>query len=149
MPKKYGMPMALGEESEKEESYFRGSSYPWTYEVVWYGKADPAGSGGVTGRYKETSGNYTRSLLINSDHSFVQDEVGWLQTASAKGTWSVAQNGEILFSREFLKPSGHPLAADETARAMDPQGSWLLQIEIVADPHLGIPSYHKKQLPWQ
>lgn len=120
-----------------------------TYEVVWYGKADPTDKNGVAGRYKQTSGNYARNLVLNPDHTFAQDEVGWLQTAKAKGTWSVAKNGDILFSREFLKPSGQPLTADETADAMDPQGYWLLQIEIAADPRLGIPSYHKKQLPWQ
>lgn len=120
-----------------------------TYEVVWYGKADPGDKNGVAGRYKQTSGNYARSLVLNSDHTFAQDEVGWLQTASAKGTWSVAHNGDILFSRGFLKPSGQPLAADETAKAIDPQGTWVLQIEIAADPHFGIPSYKKKQLPWQ
>lgn len=121
-----------------------------TYEVVWYGEADPSGSNGVTGRYKETSGKYARSLALNSDHTFAQDEVGWLdKTASATGTWSVGHNGEILFSREFLKPSGQPLATSETAKAMDPQGSWLLQIEIAADPNFGIPSYRKKKLPWR
>ena len=120
-----------------------------TYQVVWYGKTDSVTTDQVAGRYKETDGLRSRTLALNSDHSFDQTVAGWTQTASARGTWSVAGNGDVVFSREFLKPSGQPLAGDETAKAIDPRGSGFLQIEIAADQEPGFLSYQKKQLPWQ
>jgi hypothetical protein len=103
----------------------------------------------VAGRYKETDGLRSRALVLNSDHTFDQTGAGWMQTASARGTWSIAGNRDVVFSTEFLKPSGQPLAGDETAKAMDPRGSGFLQIEIAADQESGFLTYHKKQLPWQ
>ena len=72
-----------------------------------------------------------------------------MQSASARGTWSVARNGDVVFSKEFLKPSGQSLAVGETAKAMDPRGSSFLQVEIAADQDPDILSYRKTQLPWQ
>jgi hypothetical protein len=72
-----------------------------------------------------------------------------MQTASASGTWSIASNGDIVFSREFIKPSGQPLASGETAKSMDPRGSRFLQIEIAANEESTTLTYYKKQLPWQ
>ena len=69
-----------------------------------------------------------------------------MQTSSAKGTWSISGNGAVKFSREFLKPSGQPLAEGETAKAIDPRGSGFLQIEIAADLEPGILRYRKNQL---
>ena len=68
-----------------------------------------------------------------------------MQTASARGTWTVAANGDVVFSREFIKPSGQPLTSGETAKAIDPRGSPFLQIEVAADQEL---TYYKKLLPW-
>jgi hypothetical protein len=84
-----------------------------------------------------------------STHTFDQTVAGFMQTASARGTWSVASKGDVVFSREFIKPSGQPLATGETAKAIDPRGSRFLQIEIAADQELGTLSYCKRQLPWQ
>jgi hypothetical protein len=120
-----------------------------TYQVVGYGRTEPAIAGQVVGGYRETQGTHSRTLVLNLDHTFEQNVAGSTQTASAKGTWNIAGNGDVVFSREFLKPSGQPLANDETAKAMDPRGSGFLQIEIAADPEPGLLSYRKKQLPWQ
>jgi hypothetical protein len=87
-------------------------------------------------------------LLLNPDHTFDQTVAGFVQTASARGTWKVASNGDVVFSREFIKSSGQPLASGETAKAMDP-GSRFLQIEIAADQEPGTLTYYKKQFPWQ
>ena len=87
-------------------------------------------------------------LVLNSDHTFEQTVAGFKQTTSARGTWSVASNGDVVFSSERIKPSGQPLASGETAKSMDPRGSPFLQIEIAADQQLGTLSYYKKQLPW-
>jgi hypothetical protein len=122
---------------------------PRTYQVVWYGRTEPATTDQVVGRYQETEGTHSRTLVLNSDQTFEQTVAGWMQTASAKGTWNVASNGNVMFSREFLKPSGQPLANGETATAMDARGSRFLQIEIAADQKLGVLSYYKEQLPWQ
>jgi hypothetical protein len=116
-----------------------------TYTVVWYDRTDPATTGPLAGRYHETGGTHSRTLILNSDHTFDQTVVGFTQTASARGTWSVASNGDVVFSREFVKPSGQPLASGETAKSMDPRGSGLLQIEVAADQEL---TYYKKLLPW-
>jgi hypothetical protein len=120
-----------------------------TYTVVWYGKTDPAPTDQVAGRYQETEGaKHSRTLVLNSDHTFEQTVAGMMETASATGTWSVASNGQVMFSREFIKPSGQPLVRGETAKAMDPRGSPFLQIEIAADQESGNLTYYKKQLPW-
>jgi hypothetical protein len=84
-------------------------------------------------------------LVLNPDHTFDQTVAGFMQTASARGTWSVVSNGDVVFSREFIKPSGQPLTSLETAKAMDPRGSRFLQIEVAADQDL---TYYKKLLPW-
>ena len=120
-----------------------------TYQVVWYGSTDPARADQVAGRYQETDGTHSRTLVLNPDYTFDQTVAGFMQTASARGTWSVASNGDVVFSREFIKPSGQPLATGETAKAIDPRGSRFLQIEIAADQELGTLSYCKRQLPWQ
>jgi hypothetical protein len=41
----------------------------------------------------------------------------------------IVRNRDVVFSREFLKPSGQPLAGDETAKAIDFRGSGFLQID--------------------
>jgi hypothetical protein len=119
-----------------------------TYTVIWYGRTEPATTDPVAGRYQETGGTHSRTLVLHTDHTFDQTVAGFVQTASARGTWSIASNGDVVFSREFLKPSGQPLASGETAKAMDPRGNRFLQIEIAADQEHGIPTYYKKQLRW-
>jgi hypothetical protein len=118
------------------------------YQVVWYDRSTPATTDQVAGRYQETEGAHSGTLVLNTDHTFEQVVAGSMQTASAKGTWSLASNKDVVFSREFLKPSGQPLADNETAKAIDPRGSEFLQIEI-AGQEPGALSYNKKQLPWQ
>ena len=118
------------------------------YQVVWYGRSDPATTDPLVGRYQETEGTHSRTLVLNPDHTFDQTVAGFMQTASARGTWSVASNGDVVFSREFIKPSGQRLASGETAKSMDPRGSRFLQVEIAANEELGTLTYYKKQLPW-
>jgi hypothetical protein len=120
-----------------------------TYTVVWYGRTDPAATDPLAGRYQESGGTHSRTLVLNPDHTFDQTVAGLMQTASASGTWSIASNGDIVFSREFIKPSGQPLASGETAKSMDPRGSRFLQIEIAANEESRTLTYYKKQLPWQ
>lgn len=115
-----------------------------TYEVVRYDRTDRS-TGDQFGRYAK-GGIHPRTLALNSDHTFEQHEVGWMKIADARGTWGVDHNGGLVLSREFLKPSGQPLAEYETATAMEPPGSPFLQIEI--DDQKYKLSYHKK-LPWQ
>jgi hypothetical protein len=116
-----------------------------TYYVTWYGSTDPARTDQVAGRYQETEGTHSWTLVLNPGHTFDQTVAGFMQTASARGTWSVASNGDVVFSGEFIKPSGQPLASGETAKAIDPRGSGFLQIEVAADQEL---TYYKKLLPW-
>jgi hypothetical protein len=75
-----------------------------TYTVVWYGRTDPATTDPVAGCYQETAGTHSRTLVLNTDHTFDQTVAGFKQTASARGTWSVASNGGVVFSKEFIKP---------------------------------------------
>jgi len=115
-----------------------------THQLVWYGSTDPARADQVAGRYQETDGTHSRTLVLNPDYTFDQT-AGFMQTASARGTWSVASNGDVVFSREFIKPSGQPLTNGETAKAMDPRGSRFLQIEVAANQEL---TYYTKLRPW-
>ncbi len=119
------------------------------YQVVWYVRPTPATTDQAVGQYQETEGTHSRMILVlKPDHNFEQTVAGSIQTTSTKGTWSVATNGNVVFSREFLKPSGQSLANGETAEAIDPRGSRFLQIEIAAQEP-GMLTYYKKQLPWQ
>jgi hypothetical protein len=59
-------------------------------------------------------------------------------------TWSVGQNGDIIFAKAFLKASGEALRSDETASAWAPKGSDL-QIQIAITLNSGVPTFRKKQ----
>jgi hypothetical protein len=65
----------------------------------------------------------------------------------AEGKWITRENGDIVFSREFLKTSGEALRDHETASAWDPRGS-NLQIQIEMASPSGAPTFRKKQFPW-
>jgi hypothetical protein len=65
-------------------------------------------------------------------------------TKQANGSWSVGRNGDIIFSKDFLKASGEALRSDETASAWNPKGS-NLQIQIAMTSRSGVPTFRKKQ----
>jgi hypothetical protein len=120
-----------------------------TYHVVWYSRADRAVADQVAGRYQKTDGSRSTTLVLNPNNTFDEIVAGSTPTVSAKGTWTIASNREVVFSKEFIKPSGQPLASYETARALDPRGTQFLQIVIAADQDHENLSYYKQQLPWQ
>ena len=118
------------------------------YHVLWYGKRDPTANNALPGTYTGDEPGVATSLTLNSDQTFDQT-VSYLNvTAHGKGNWNVAKNGDIIFSKEFLKNSGEALTENETASAMDPRESQSLQIEIAMTSKSGDPTYHKRQLLW-
>jgi hypothetical protein len=85
------------------------------------------------------------TLILKPDHTFEQVIHTASVTKQAKGRWSVGQNGDIVFSKDFLKASGESLRSDESASAWDPKGS-NLQIEIAMTSKSGVPRFSKRQL---
>ena len=85
------------------------------------------------------------TLIVRPNHTFEQTIHTVSISNQAKGNWSVGQNGDIIFSKDFLKASGEALSGNETASAWDPKGS-NLQIQIATAPGSGVPTFRKKQL---
>jgi hypothetical protein len=85
------------------------------------------------------------TLILKPDHTFEQVIHTVSITKQATGSWSVGQNGDINFSKDFLKASGETLRSNETATAWSPKGSGL-QIQITMTSKSGVPTFCKKQL---
>ncbi len=119
------------------------------YEVVWYSKTNPSTTSAVAGTHKGNEAGLTATLIMKPDHTFLQTVAGSAKSIESNGTWRADERRDIIFSREFLKSSGYSLNEDESARAMDPGTSNVLQIEIAAASRFGPPTFYKKQFPWQ
>jgi hypothetical protein len=115
------------------------------FHVLWYGKT--GSDAYLPGIYKGDEPGVTATLVLNADHSFIQEIEQRGITHHATGTWSQDSNGTVQFSRAFLKTSGEPLREDETASSIDPQGS-NLQIEISMANHIPEPVFHKRPTFW-
>jgi hypothetical protein len=115
------------------------------YHVLWYGKVDPLPTNTAVGIYAGDQSEASTSLVLKPDHTFEQVIHILDITKQAKGNWSLAQNGDIIFSKDFLKTSGEALRSDETASAWDPKGSNNLQIQITMTSSSGVPTFRKKQ----
>jgi hypothetical protein len=115
------------------------------YHMLWYGRVDPSPSNTVSGTYAGDEPGMSATLTLKPDHTFEQAIHTPSITNQAKGSWSVGQNGDIIFSKDFLKASGEALRSDETASAWDPKGS-NLQVQIATTPGSGVPTFRKKQL---
>jgi len=113
------------------------------YHVLWYRRVDPSPAGTIFGTYAGDEPGVSASLILKPDHTFVQVIHASTNTSQARGTWSVGQDGGIIFSKDFLKDSGEALSSDETASAWDPRGS-NLQIQIAATSRSGVPTFRKK-----
>jgi len=115
------------------------------YYVQWYGRVDPSPSNAVSGTYAGDAPGVSATLIMRPNHTFEQTIHTVSITNQAKGSWSVGQNGDIIFSKDFLKASGQALSGNETASAWDPKGS-NLQIQIATAPGSGVPTFRKKRL---
>jgi hypothetical protein len=114
------------------------------YYVQWYGRVDPSPSNTVSGTYAGDEPGVSATLIVRPDHTFEQTIHTVSIANQAEGSWSVGQNGDIIFSKDFLKTSGAPLSSNETASAWDPKGS-NLQIQISMTSRSGVPTFRKKQ----
>ena len=110
------------------------------YHVLWYGKTTSGDS--PVGTYEGDEPDVVATLTLKPDHSFAQNILHDQVARHASGTWNQDSKGTIWFSKEFLKTSGEPLSADESASSMDPQGS-NLQIEISRFRNTAEPIFHK------
>jgi len=116
------------------------------YQVLWYGRTDPSTGTEVVGSYSGDEPGVSTQLTVSADHTFKQDWTNGSSVKEAKGTWNTMQNGDIQFSKEFLKTSGDPLAEAESATAWNPKGS-NLQIDVAVSPSLAQPVF-RKRFPW-
>jgi hypothetical protein len=116
---------------------------PSQYHELWYGRVGPSPSNGVSGTYAGDEPGVSATLTLKQDRTFEQVIHTVSVTQQAKGSWSVGQNGDILFSKDFLKASGEALRSDETATAWEPRGS-NLQIQIAMTSRWGVPTFRKK-----
>jgi hypothetical protein len=121
------------------------------YYPVWYGRVEPSPEKTASGTYGGAQEGALETLVLNPNHTFEQtiarNDMVW--TRHANGSWNLNQSGDIVFSREFLKPSGEALGENETSSASDPKGANNLQIQIAtAFKSGGPPIYRKRLLPW-
>jgi hypothetical protein len=112
--------------------------------VQWYGRVDPSPSNAVSGTYAGDEPGVSATLIMRPDHTFEQTIHTVSITNQAKGSWRVGQNGDIIFSKDFLKASGASLGNNETASAWDPKGGKYLQIQTVMTSRSGVPTFRKK-----
>ena len=115
------------------------------YHVLWYGRTDPSPGSLIAGRYAGDEEDVPATLVMNNDHTFDQQVTHGGLTRHAHGTWSVRENGDVLFSRDFLKASGEALASSEMASAWNPKGS-NLQIQVAVNPSFAQPVFRKRML---
>ena len=114
------------------------------YYVLWYGRVDLSPANTVSGTYAGEEPGVSATLILKPDNTFEQVIHTLGSTKQAKGNWIVGRNGDIIFSKDFLKATGEPLRSDETASAWDPKGS-NLQIEVAMTSSSGVPTFRKKQ----
>ena len=112
------------------------------YHVLWYGRHDPLTSSPIAGAYVGDDEHAASTLRMNTDNTFQEAVTREGQTKQANGTWALDSRGDIVFSKEFLDVSGHPIGAEKTASAWNPKGADL-QIVITVKSPAGTPIFHK------
>jgi hypothetical protein len=118
------------------------------YHVLWYCNPDHSADQTLPNIYTGDEPEVITSLTLNRDHTFNQRVSALGVTKYGEGRWNVSKDGDVTFSKEFLKNSGEALTENEAASAIDPGDSGCLQIEIAVHSNSGEPTYHKRQLPW-
>ena len=115
------------------------------YHVLWYGRTDPSPGSLIVGTYAGDEEGVPATLVMNNDHTFDQEVTHGGLKRHAHGTWSGRENGDILFSSDFLKASGEALTRSEMASAWNPKGS-NLQIQVAVKPSFAQPVFRKRML---
>lgn len=115
--------------------------------VLWYGKASSSPDKSVPGTYTGDEEGTSATLVLKKDHTFEQTVRHQDIEKRVEGIWTFASNGDIVFSRAFLKANGEALVEGETASAFSPNGD-VLQIVIQKSSKSGGPIYRKTHLPW-
>jgi hypothetical protein len=73
------------------------------YHVLWYSRVDPSPANTVSGTYAGDEEGAPSTLILKPNHTFEQTVRYLADVKHANGTWTTSQNGDIVFSREFLK----------------------------------------------
>jgi hypothetical protein len=116
------------------------------YYVVDYNRTGSYSSSSVVGAYEGYgTGMDGAKLELHIDHTFDQSVGLDGHAIHAHGSWKQGPDGGVVFSSDFLKPFGEPLAKDENATSLDPK-DYGLQIEVAST--LPVPTYRKRQVPW-
>jgi hypothetical protein len=118
------------------------------YHVLWYGRTSSVQDNSVEGTYAGDEEGAPAVLYVRADHSFDQAVTTNGIAKHASGTWSQSPDRSIRLSSAFLKTSGEPLHADESATAMDPRGNPNLQIEVAVSGETPQPNFEKSLASW-
>jgi len=143
-----------GEEVEPDGTSFADVQKPFgalvalqmrQYHVLWYGRQGIAKDNSPAGTYAGDEPGVSAMLTLGSDNSFVQQVTCPGISAHARGTWTMGNDGQIVFSKAFLKTSGEPLHDDESAIVENPQET-NLQVVIKSTSKLGTPEFSRNRI---
>lgn len=118
------------------------------YDIEWYGRTSPSHDDPICGAYAGDEEGVPASLTLYPNHTFEQAVSHAGMAMHAQGNWDVGKNGDIVFSKAFIKTTGETLRENETASSWNPRGS-NLQIQIQASSKTGIPVFRKRGFPWK
>jgi hypothetical protein len=111
---------------------------------VWYTVAADYGYRAVSGTYVLRRDGETSTLVLRQDRSFQQELTQDGKRTRAQGTWRRFGEGNIAFSKEFLKASVQETGSDEEVYGRVEKKFLGLIPSIVFDPDSGGPTFHKK-----
>jgi hypothetical protein len=115
------------------------------YHIEDYRRVDPTSKDMLFGTYTGDEEGVPATLVLREDHTFEQKVSHLNIEKHSKGTWSINNSRDLVFSRAFLKTSGEMLQDDETASAdLNLKGGGL-SIEVATTSRSGVPTFHKKQ----
>jgi hypothetical protein len=143
-----------GEEVEPDETSFADIQKPFgifitlqmrQYHVLWYGRQGTTEGTSPVGTYAGDEPGVSAMLTLGSDNSFVQEVTRAGISAHAQDTWTMGNDGEIVFSKAFLKTSGEPLQDDESAIVENPQQT-NLQVVIKTTSKSGTPEFSRNRI---
>lgn len=77
---------------------------------IWYCVAADYSYGAVSGTYPLSLNGEVSTLILNKDRSFQQELSRDGKVERTQGSWRRLGEGGVVFSKEFLKVSGHPMA---------------------------------------
>jgi hypothetical protein len=110
--------------------------------VFWFRQANNFSDSAVSGTYVLQGNRDTSTLVLRTDHIFVQELNSAGSSKHAEGTWKTSSEGHIEFSKEFLKLSGQQLNPAGQAYGQIDNQFGLLSLTLAPNPDG--PRFHKR-----